>query len=99
MGWADNHIKRLQMGKTVQFRPRGNSMSGKIDNGQKVMVSPVDASKVKKGDIVLCRVNGHEYLHIVKAIQENRYLIGNNRGGTNGWTTAVNIYGLCTKIG
>lgn len=27
MGWADNHIKNLQEGKTVQFRPSGNSMS------------------------------------------------------------------------
>jgi len=98
MGWADNHIKRLQMGRPVWFRPRGNSMSGKIESGAKVTVEPVDTSKVKKGDIVLCRVNGNEYLHLVKAIQEDRFLIGNNRGGTNGWTSGSHIYGICTKI-
>jgi hypothetical protein len=28
-------------------------------------------------DIVLCKVAGNEYLHIVKAIRDRRYQIGN----------------------
>ena len=34
MGWADGHIARLALGETVQFRPRGHSMTGKINDGQ-----------------------------------------------------------------
>jgi hypothetical protein len=35
-------------------------------------------------DIVLCRVSGNQYLHLVKAIQGERFQIGNKRGGING---------------
>jgi hypothetical protein len=33
MGWATQHIAKLQRGETVQFRPRGDSMRGKVDSG------------------------------------------------------------------
>src|SRR5204863_6971636 len=38
MGWATPHIEKLRAGETVSFRPRGNSMSGKIESGQLCMV-------------------------------------------------------------
>ena len=41
MGWASAHIARLQGGETVQFRPRGNSMKGRIASGQLCTVEPV----------------------------------------------------------
>ena len=44
------------------------------------------------------RVRGTDYLHLIKAIQGDRFLIGNNRGGTNGWVGANCIYGIATKI-
>jgi hypothetical protein len=34
MGWATPYIDKLKKGETVQFRPRGNSMSGRIESGQ-----------------------------------------------------------------
>lgn len=81
MGWASGHIERLKRRETVSFRPRGNSMSPRIDSGDLCTVEPVDPSHLGVGDIVLCRVRGAEYLHFVKAIQGERYQIGNNRGG------------------
>jgi hypothetical protein len=42
MGSAGRHIARLRAGETVSFRPRGNSMSGKIESGQLCTVEPVD---------------------------------------------------------
>lgn len=112
MGWATAYIEKLIAGETVQFRPRGNSMVGKIDSGQLCTVEPVDPEQIKTGDIVLCKVGRAEYLHLVKAVRPARqcstgrcgpkrstrsaFLIGNNKGGTNGWTT--NIYGKCVKV-
>ena len=58
MGWADGHIARLQAGETVCFRPRGNSMVGKIDSGQLCTVEPIGERDLDVGDIVLCRVRG-----------------------------------------
>ena len=34
MGWASAYIEKLRGGEPVSFRPRGHSMSGKIDSGQ-----------------------------------------------------------------
>jgi hypothetical protein len=98
VGWASEHIAKLVSGKTVQFRPHGHSMTGKVDNGQLVTVAPLSETRLVVGDVVLCRVNGREYLHLVKAIQGERFQIGNNRGGINGWVTRRQIFGILTAI-
>jgi hypothetical protein len=98
MGWATTYIEKLRAGEQVSFRPRGNSMSGKIESGQLCTVTPVDPAVLRVGDIVLCKVNGREYLHLIKAIQGPRFQIGNNRGRINGWVTAGAIFGKCVRI-
>lgn len=98
MSWATHYIELLKKGETVQFRPRGNSMRGKIESGQLVTVQPVGEKKLEKGDIVLCKVNGNQYLHLVKAVQGDRYQIGNNTGGINGWININSIYGICISV-
>jgi hypothetical protein len=98
MGWAAHYIEKLRNGETVSFRPRGNSMAGKIGSGQLCTVEPADPATLKAGDIVLCKVRGREYLHLIKAIQGVRFQIGNNRGRINGWITANSIFGHCKRI-
>ncbi len=98
MGWATFHIERLRQGETVSFRPRGHSMSGKIESGQLCTVEPLDAAPLSVGDIVLCRVRGAEYLHLVKAIQGERFQIGNNRGRINGWIGRNSIFGRLVSV-
>jgi hypothetical protein len=99
MGWATHYIEKLRAGETVSFRPRGNSMVGKIESGQLCTVAPVhDHSALKVGDIVLCKVGGNEYIHLIKAIQAERFQIGNNRGRINGWAGANSVYGKCIKV-
>jgi len=99
MGWATSHIAQLRAGKTVTFRPRGASMGGRIESGQLCTVEPVvDHSALRVNDIVLCKVRGAEYLHLIKALNDGRFLIGNNRGGTNGWIGAGAIFGKCTRV-
>lgn len=98
MGWASRHIERLQQGETVSFRPRGHSMSGKIESGQLCTVAPLAATEFAVGDIVLCRVRGAEYLHLIKAIQGGRYQIGNNRGRINGWIGRNSIFGRLVSV-
>ncbi len=98
MGWALPHIEKLRRGETVSFRPRGHSMKGKIESGQLCTVAPVASEELAVGDIVLCKVNGREYLHLIKAVQGARFQIGNNRGLINGWITANGIFGKCIRI-
>ena len=100
MGWATGHIERLRKGETVSFRPRGSSMVPLVKSGQLVTVEPMTKGNYLtpgKGDIVLCRVHGSEYLHLVKALRiqggSTRYQIGNNCGGVNGWVGIDSIFG------
>jgi small-conductance mechanosensitive channel len=73
-------------------------MAGKVDSGQLVTVGPVANHKLAVGDVVLCKVNGVQYLHLVKAISGDRIQIGNNKGRINGWTSRRNIFGVVTEI-
>lgn len=88
----------LAEGKTVQIRPRGHSMTGKVNDGDLVTLEPSDSANLKVGDIVLVRCKGYDYLHLIKAIDGTRYQIGNNKGRINGWVSANAIFGIATKV-
>jgi SOS-response transcriptional repressor LexA len=98
MSWAKFAIDKLKQGETVQVRPRGHSMKGKVNSGDLVTIAPCKPEELSVGDIVLVRVKGTDYLHLIKAVSRGRFLIGNNRGGTNGWVGHNCIYGIATKI-
>ncbi len=101
MGWATPHIERLLRGETVSFRPHGSSMLPRIRSGDLCTVEPVSPHQlvaVKKGDVVLCKVNGSQYLHLVSAIQGERFQISNNHGHVNGWIGGGSIYGRLISV-
>lgn len=98
MSWAHFAKIGLREGKTVQVKPRGHSMTGKVNDGDLVTLSPCDVSSLKANDIVLVRCKGHDYLHLIKATDGKRFQIGNNRGGINGWVSENAIYGIATKV-
>src|SRR5947209_865905 len=98
MGWANFAIEKLGKGETVQIRPRGNSMTGKVNNGALVTLAPCEPATLKTGDVVLVRVHGNVFLHLIKATNQDRFLIGNNRGKINGWVGSNAIYGIAIKV-
>lgn len=98
MSWAKFAIEALRKGQTVQIRPRGHSMKGKVNDGDLVTLEPCEVSNLKPGDIVLVKVRGRDYLHLIKAVNGDRFQIGNNRGGINGWVGRQCIYGIATKV-
>src|SRR4051794_4428257 len=98
MSWATFAIEALQRGETTRVRPRGHSMKGKVNDGDLVTLAPCKSEELKVGDVVLVRVHGNVYLHLIKAKDKERFLIGNNRGGINGWVGPHSIYGIATKI-
>ncbi|MFF0275503.1 S26 family signal peptidase [Streptomyces sp. NPDC004330] len=99
MGVLNAVAGRVAGGATVTFRPSGSSMVPLIRSRQQVVV-PVDPSKVEVGDIVLARVAGTVYLHLVSAVDHarKRVQISNNRGRVNGWTGHARVYGICTAV-
>lgn len=97
--WATQYIELLKQGQTVKFRPHGNSMQPRIESGQLVTVEPVNGRVINVGDVVLCKVDGRQWLHLVTAIgSDGRYQISNNKGHVNGWCTASNIFGVVVEV-
>jgi hypothetical protein len=98
MSWAKFAKEALARGETVQVRPRGHSMRGRVNDGDRVTIVPCDPLTLTVGDIVLVRVQGTDYLHLIKARDGQRFLIGNNRGGINGWVGPNAIYGKAVAV-
>jgi hypothetical protein len=100
MGMLDTFASMLAAGNEVQLRPTGSSMVPLIRSKQLVTVAPVDPSKLEVGDIVLARVAGATYLHLVSAVDRAnaRVQISNNRGRVNGWTGHSRVFGICIAV-
>lgn len=98
MSWA-MHAKRLLASEgRADVRPRGGSMRGRIESGSLVRLEARRADDVQPGDAVLVTVKGRDYLHLVKARQGDRLLIGNNVGGINGWVSPRAIHGRVVSV-
>ena len=102
MGWASAAIDRLRQGQVVTLRPHGRSMVGRVNDGNLVTVEPLGERELRAGNILLVRLHGREYLHLVNPIQGGRSLIGNTRGGINGWVgrqhSEESRAGVATKV-
>ncbi len=98
MSWVARALEKLAQGEEVWIRPHGGSMRPRIESGERVLLVPVDPEEVAVGDVVLVRVAGNVYLHLVKAVEARRVLIGNNKGGINGWTGKAKIYGRAVEV-
>lgn len=91
-------VERLRRGEAVEIRPSGNSMTPIICSRQLVRIVPVDATTVERGDVVLAKVAGRHYLHLVSAVQGERVQISNNHGHVNGWTGRDRIFGIVDSV-
>ena len=96
MGILEAMAIRVAAGDTVE----GSSMIPLIRSRDLVRVAPVDPTSLEIGDIVLARVSGTVYLHLVSAVDagRERVQISNNRCRANGWTTYVRVFGICTSV-
>lgn len=98
MDGTPRDIEALRRGETVRIRPHGNSMRPRVRDGDLVTVAPCRVEDLRVGDIVLVRVRGRVVLHLIKAIDGQRCLIGNNHGHINGWAGPAAVYGIATAI-
>ena len=90
-------VEKLLAGETIISKEPGNSMLPIIKSKQPVEIEPATWENVNIDDIVYCKVKSAFYTHLVKAKDPIKgVLIGNNKGGINGWSKQV--YGKITKI-
>lgn len=97
-GWATEALNRLQNGLSAEARPRGHSMTGRISDGDLVTLEPLLSRGLAPSDIVLVRVPGKRYshvvLHMVLAVKDDNFLIGSHQGRLDGWVNRTEIYGV-----
>jgi len=91
------HLRAGEMCIVVGY---GNSMTPKLLSGEAVMMEPVNEETIlNKNDIVLVKVNGRYYCHLISAIRKNSYQISNNHKHVNGWVSKKNIFGrMVSKV-
>lgn len=85
----------LETNGTGTMKAYGNSMLPVLKSGS--LLTFEQAVGYEKGDIVFCKVNGRyiDAYKIVKTDCRRGFLIANNHGYENGWTTI--IYGRVIK--
>ena len=102
MSWTTEAMTALQNGLPVQVRPRGHSMTGRICDGDLVTLTPCQAEELIVGDIVLVRIQGKRFSHIVLygiiSREGERILIGSHQGRVDGWVDRGDIYGIATEV-
>jgi phage repressor protein C with HTH and peptisase S24 domain len=90
-------VEKLLAGETIISKESGNSMLPLIKSKQPVKIEPATWEDVEVDDIVYVKVHGNLYTHLVKAKDPLKgVLIGNNKGGLNGWSK--NVYGKIVEI-
>lgn len=99
MGWVNDARAELLAGRTVQVRPVGGSMRGRIESGQLVTIVPVPPADVRLVDAVFVAWKGNFLLHLVREIDGDRLLIGNNLGKLNGWVERSAVIGKVVAVG
>ena len=75
-------------------------MTGRINDGDLVTLAPCGAEDLAVGNIMLVRVQGkrfsHVVLHGILAVEGERFLIGSHQGRVDGWVDRGGIYGIVT---
>ena len=98
MSWAKAAIEALLRGEQSTLLYHGDAMQGRIDDGAEVTLAPVEPGELKVGDVVLARVKGEDYLHLITAIDRSTFFVGDNVGGIGGWIEKDALHGVVVKI-
>lgn len=97
--WITVAMDALSRGDSVQVRPHGHSMRGRINDGSLVTLAPCQPDDLAIGDVVLVRVRGWLIvLHQIIGIESERFQIGTVKGRSDGWVTAADIFGWVVSV-
>ncbi len=67
--FLDISCELLRDGYPIRFRASGQSMKPTIKDGEIIIIEPVNAENINRGDIILCRMERGVIAHRVMAIE------------------------------
>jgi hypothetical protein len=91
-------IKVLEEKNEVILQCNGGSMAPLINPRESIFIRRVLPEQLRVGDACFCRIKGALQVHLISAIDKDRYQISNNKKFVNGWIGANSIYGLAVKV-
>lgn len=96
MSKYERAVEALSAGRDHTMKVFGNSMQPMIESGSELTFRKTDDYQI--GDVVLSKVKGRwiDAHKITKVDAAGRYMISNNKGWDNGWTTK--IYGRVIQV-
>lgn len=91
-------IKILEEKGECVIRCNGKSMLPIIAPNESIHLKKVSHQQLRVGDAVFVRIKSNLQVHLISAIDKDRFQISNNHNFVNGWVGANSIYGLATQI-
>ena len=94
----------LNSGASLRFRARGGSMYPTLQQGDILLIRPVSAHWLSKGDIVLCqagseRLVAHRILGVGSRQKGSRFLVkGDHCGSQDGWVAGTTVLGRVAQV-
>ena len=97
--WATVAHQALTQGQSVQVRPCGHSMRGRINDGDLVTLAPCRPEELTAGDMVLARARGWLLvLHQILDREPGRLLIGTTAGRPDGWVSPSEVFARVVHV-
>jgi hypothetical protein len=94
----------LRRGKSLRFQARGASMQPLLRDGDRLLVQPIEAGRVRVGDVVLCSI-GPDCLVVHRVMRRlpgpDGYLFlmqGDRAEQPDGWIQQSQVYGRVAAI-
>ena len=82
--FRDISLQLLRQGQSVRFRPGGHSMRPAINDGEAVLVEPVNPARIRLGEIILYLFERGVIAHRVQSIEQSAVgLVFTTRGDTS----------------
>jgi signal peptidase I len=94
----------LQHGKSLRFKARGMSMRPLVQDGDTLVVQPVEARQIRAGDVVLCSIQEdcvvvHRVLRRLPEADGFTFLVqGDQAAQPDGWIPQAQVYGRVAAI-
>jgi len=99
MSWVKEALAQLKTDGQCVIHPIGNSMRGRVESGQRVVLTNRRLEELRVGEVVFIRWKGNYLLHLILEMKDHRLLIGNNVGKVNGWIDRKDVLAKAIEIG
>lgn len=98
MAWYRNAVDLLRACNPAEVTHRGNSMTGRIADGQIATIMPLGDRSLCVGDLVFAYCEGNYIIREIGEIKDFRFRITDRTGHTVGWCNWPDVLGVVSRV-